>query len=236
MRAFLRARLARGTRFGLHLTLGLAVAILAAWLFGAIAEDVVDRDPIVYTDLAISTWLQQHRTPALTPLMLGVTQLHSHVGIAALASLLGFYLYRRRAYYWLSALVVALPSGMILNALLKLIFQRPRPALDTPLLHLATYSFPSGHTLNATVFYGFLAAYLIAHRQRWATLAIAPAIALALIGLVAFSRVYLGVHFMSDVLASFVEGVAWLAICLTAVSSYRLHRLSLRPLAIDEPR
>lgn len=236
MRAFLRARLARGTRFGLHLTVGLAVAILAAWLFGAIAEDVVERDPIVYTDLAISTWLQQHRTPALTQLMLGVTQLHSHVGIALLASLLGLYLYRRHAYYWLAALIVAIPTGMILNALLKLIFQRPRPVLDAPLLHLATYSFPSGHTLNATVLYGFMTAYLIAHRRRRARLAIAPAIALALIGVVAFSRVYLGVHFMSDVLASFIEGIAWLAICLTAVSSYRLHRLSLKPLESEKAR
>jgi undecaprenyl-diphosphatase len=114
---------------------------------------------------------------------------------------------------------------MLLNVGLKHIFHRARPHFDDPLLTLATYSFPSGHTASATVLYGLLACYLVAHsRSRARSVAIVAAAA-CMVGLVALSRMYLGVHYLSDVLAAAAEGCAWVATCVTAVSTLRRRRL-----------
>jgi len=94
------------------------------------------------------------------------------------------------------------------------------------LLSLLTYSFPSGHTAAATVFYGLLACYLVRRVHAWrARVAIALAAA-AMVVLVALSRMYLGAHYLSDVLAAAAEGAAWLAICITAVSTLHRRRLA----------
>src|SRR5205085_8119707 len=84
---------------------------------------------------------------------------------------------------------------------------------------LHAYSFPSGHTLAATVLYGVFVGYLLrAMRSSVARVSVTPA-AVALVLLVAFSRIYLGVHYLTDVLAAMAEGVAWLALCYTATST-----------------
>jgi undecaprenyl-diphosphatase len=104
---------------------------------------------------------------------------------------------------------------MLINVLVKYIVHRPRPYFDNPLLILTTYSFPSGHALASTVLYGLLAAFAVQASKTWRQRVVAVSIALCLIALVCFSRVYLGVHYLTDVLAGVLEGVLWLALCLT---------------------
>ena len=94
---------------------------------------------------------------------------------------------------------------------------RLRPHFDDPVLTLTTYSFPSGHTAGATVFYGFLAAFLLSHPRAQPWRGWIVAVAVAMIVLVGVSRIYLGVHYLTDVVAALVEGVLWLAICLAGV-------------------
>jgi len=108
---------------------------------------------------------------------------------------------------------------MLLNRILKYVFQRPRPHFDDPLLSLSSYSFPSGHTMTATVVFGVLASYLFTTTQDWRRRALIVCVAGFLILLVGFSRIYLGVHYLSDVLGAMAEGLAWLALCLTVVYS-----------------
>ena len=96
----------------------------------------------------------------------------------------------------------------------SLAFQRSRPVFDEPLLTLSTYSFPSGHAVGTTLLYGLLVAYAFSRTPRWHWRLLAGAVALAAIGAVAFSRMYLGVHYFSDVAAGFLEGVAWLTLTL----------------------
>ena len=95
---------------------------------------------------------------------------------------------------------------------------------DEPLLTLSTYSFPSGHTLGATMFYGVLAAYLVCVVPRWRVRTLVVLGACTMVALVALSRVYLGAHFLSDVLAAMLEGCAWLAVCITSCSTLRRQR------------
>lgn len=110
--------------------------------------------------------------------------------------------------------------GMLLNALMKLAFHRARPLFDDPLLTLTSYSFPSGHVEASTIFYGLGVVWVFGQTRalHWRVLAVTAA-ALAIV-LVALSRMYLGVHYLSDVSAAFAEGVAWVALCLSALAAF----------------
>ncbi|WP_426170968.1 phosphatase PAP2 family protein [Pseudoduganella sp. R-32] len=212
-------------RLPLHLVAGLLLLLSAAAVFDAIAGAAMGPGAqLAALDISVSQWLHVRASEPWTTLMLAVSHLHSVAGIAFLTLLFAWQLWRRQAHYWLLTLLLSVPPGMVLNVLLKHSYQRVRPSFDAPLLTLPTYSFPSGHTLAATVFYGVLACYLWPRVRGAAQHAALLAGAVAMVALVGFSRVYLGVHFLSDVLAAVAEGLGWLAICVTAVSSLRRHR------------
>jgi membrane-associated phospholipid phosphatase len=226
---FAAARLAPDGVFGLQLTLGVLALLAAAWLFGAIAEDVVTGDAITLLDLRLAHWFHARATPGLTRLMLLLAYWHGIAGTLVMAALIGAWWYRRRAHDWVLALIAAVPGGLVLNVALKLAFHRARPRFDDPLLSLPTYSFPSGHTVAATLVYGLLACYAVRHARSWWARLAAPLAAGLMVALVALSRMVLGVHYLSDVLAATAEGCAWLAVCLTAVSTLRRRRRAREP-------
>jgi undecaprenyl-diphosphatase len=160
-----------------------------------------------------------HRAGWLTGLALALGALHQTVVVlAATALAAGVLAWRGRARW--APLLLAVPTGMLANNALKHLFGRPRPVLDDPLLRLATLSFPSGHAIAAILFYGALLLVLLAHERRRPVRLAAAAFALAMIVLVAFSRVYLGVHYFSDVLAGVCFGVAWLALWLEGLERW----------------
>ncbi|SHH07922.1 phosphatase PAP2 family protein [Massilia sp. CF038] len=217
----LAARLNPDEQFGLHLTVGVILLVIAAVLFALIANNVVANAEITHIDQALAQWFHQFARSPWTPLVLAFTNWNHPIGILLMALVLACVLHWRREPYWLLALVLAVPGGLILNVLLKYTFQRVRPSFEEPLVSLATFSFPSGHTSGATVLYGFLAAWLVCSvRSRVLQVAVMLA-ALTMVVLVGFSRLYLGAHFMSDVLAAMALGSAWLAICITGVSTLR---------------
>jgi undecaprenyl-diphosphatase len=226
LRRFIDARLSPEGAMGLHLTIGVALLLVAAWIFGAIAEDVVTGATITLVDVRLAHWFHDRATPGFTRAMLFVTHWNGIAGSCVMGALLALWFWRRRAQYWLIVCLVAVPGGMLLNAALKHAFRRARPSFDDPLLSLVTYSFPSGHTAAAAVFYGLLACYLVRRAHGWPARVLAVAGAVAMVMLVALSRMYLGVHYLSDVLAAAAEGAAWLAICITAVSTLHRRRLA----------
>ncbi len=217
----LAARLDPDQQFGLHLTVGMVLMLCAAWLFGLIASEVMANAAITRVDQQLAHWFHQFAASGWTPLVLAFTDWHHPIGVGVMAAALGVVMYRRRDHYWLLALMLAVPGGLILNVLLKYIFQRARPAFDDPLVNLATFSFPSGHTSGATVLYGLLAAWLVCLCHGTARRALIVSVAVAMIGLVGVSRLYLGAHYLSDVLAAIAVGGGWLAVCISAVSTLR---------------
>jgi undecaprenyl-diphosphatase len=226
LKRFLAARLSPEGEFGLHLTIGLALILLAGIAFGEIAEDVVEGDTITIIDVQLAHWFRARATEGFTRAMLFITHWNGITGTSVMAALLAAWFAYRKAYYWLIVLVAAVPGGMLLNLVLKHIFRRQRPSLEDPLLTLATYSFPSGHTVAATLFYGVLACYLVRRIRAWPPRALVVGAACLMVMLVALSRMYLGVHYLSDVMAATAEGGAWLAVCVTAVSTLHRRRLA----------
>lgn len=224
MRDFIQARLARDHWLGLHLTAGVVVSLSALAVFSEIASQVLANGPLAGLDAQLVRRLHAGDSPWLAQVTLAFTNIHGTAGVLALAALLGLYLASRRDWLWVGALVVCVPGAMLLNVAVKNVFQRPRPRFDNPLVTLDSFSFPSGHTAAATALYGFVAVLWIARANGWGLrLAIVPA-ALGMIVLVALSRMVLGAHYLSDVLAAFAQSSAWLAICLAVFASAALRR------------
>jgi len=226
--AFIHARLSPGSYLGLNLTLGALVLIGASWLFGGIAEDVATGDPLTVIDVRVANWFHGHATPVLTQCMLFITNLHGPAAISVLMALATLYLAWKRDWYWLICLLVTVPSGMLLNVLMKFAFHRARPSFDHPLLVVSSYSFPSGHAAGTTLYYGVLAAMMVTKISTWRSRVIIVLTTMALIFVVSLSRVYLGVHYLSDVLGGFAEAMAWLALCLVGIHTYWQHRVARR--------
>jgi membrane-associated phospholipid phosphatase len=222
--AFIHARLTSRKEPGLHLTLTVVLFVGAVWLFAGVAEDVVTGDPLVKLDVKITDWFHARTSPFFTRFMLIVTDAHGTQGMSFLTAALALYLGLRRKWYWLLTLVIAVPGGMVISMLLKQLFMRNRPDLRDPILTLASYSFPSGHVVGATLFYGFLAAYLASSVRSWRWQVVLVFSACAFILLVGVTRIYLGVHYFSDVIAAAAAGIAWLALCLIAVDALKRNR------------
>ena len=179
----------------------LAFAVLAWQVHGGGALSQIDQ--------SITGWMQAHRNPALQAPLFVVTDLHSTCGIAIMGILIGALVAWQRRWRALSFLAVSLGGGMLLNVALKLVFERPRPMFDVPLLSLTTYSFPSGHASGSTLLY--MSAIILFAQTRWRRLLIG--IGCTMIALTAFSRVYLGAHYLSDVVAGVCVGLVWVHAC-----------------------
>ena len=194
--------------------------LVPAALFALIALDVVNHGPLSAADGRIAHWLHSHASPLLTQIMLGWTHMHDQAAILAYSALLMLYLAWKRDWRWAWTVALVVPAGLELNYGIKLFMQRARPVWADPLPTLPTYSFPSGHTAGATLFYGVLTAFLLSRLKNGRARSAVVITAVVLIALVAFSRLYLGLHYLSDVLAAAAASGAWLALCLFAVHAW----------------
>ncbi|MEP7184543.1 MAG: phosphatase PAP2 family protein [Rhodanobacter sp.] len=216
-----RMRLLFSTQRAWWLALATLLGLGAIGVFVDLAEDVETADHITVVDLRWANWLHTQATPALTQVMVAVSTLHDMLPMSVLTVLLAIFLRWRRHNDWFLGLMLVVPGGMVLNTFFKFVFARARPHFIDPIVTLTSYSFPSGHVAGSTLFYGFVAALLISHTSSTARRVAAVIGALLLIILVAASRMYLGAHFFSDILAAFFESVAWLGVCLVGIHLIR---------------
>ena len=213
--AWLARRLSVNQAYGLGLTLGLFLTAVLTWALAALTESVLTRDPLTLLDRSVAELLHEHAVPQLTVAMKAVTNLGSGgVLIAAGLVIAGLLLWRRRAGEAL-LLVTATVGAAALGQLVKVLVDRPRPDLVVPLVQAEGYSFPSGHATASMAFYltlGLLAAGWV---RRWESRVYVLVAALGTILLIGFSRLYLGVHYLSDVLAGYALGALWVTIAIT---------------------
>ena len=208
---------------------GWTALIICGLVFLGIAWSVTTRSTLEAIDIRLAELLHAdaHASGARSSFFLVITHLHSPAAIAVWSSIFGAVLWRLRERYWVLTLVVTVAGGLFINFILKSAYERLRPRLDEPFFSLDSYSFPSGHTAGAMLFYGVLAAFLVSRFFEWPRRAACVAGAGMMVALVAFSRLYLGEHYLSDVLAAACSSLVWLTLCLSA--GHALVRNTLRP-------
>ncbi|MFN2593510.1 MAG: bifunctional DedA family/phosphatase PAP2 family protein [Actinomycetota bacterium] len=222
---WLAARFDPGERFGLFVTAGLVLIVLIAWAFGSIVQDVIAHDELSLVDRPMLRYLVEHRTAGLTTAMKVVTFFGSNAFIipATLVVAAAAIAVTRKAR-WAAFLTGTVAGAYGLFNVLKALVDRPRPMI-APAIHVGGSSFPSGHATVSAAF--FLAvAYVVTRRLGWKTSVWVWATALVVPGAVAFSRVYLGVHWPTDVGAGLTLGAAWTAIAATATGTLDRPRTS----------
>lgn len=193
------------------------VLVGSAWAFAHVVEDYLTRDPLVLWDVSFAGWLHEHSSGGLVSLFEVLTYAgNSAVLIVVVGVLAAFFVRRVRANDGV-VLILALGGAAVVNALLKLAFHRPRP--EIAFVHLETYSFPSGHAAVGTATFATLAFLLARRGSLRRALAIYGA-AVAVIAMIGFSRLYLGVHYLSDVLAGTSFGLTWASASLIAYTLY----------------
>ena len=192
------------------LALPMVLLIAAAWLFLGVLEDVVSGDPLVLADGAIYRALQDLRTAPGDGVMIAITELGDTAVVVVVTIIIFLWLAWKRAWRAAAYWVAAIAGASALNTAIKVALHRARPG---ELLYSgwSAFSFPSGHSTINMVLYGFLA-FLIARELRPALRVSVALGAAVLIFLIAFSRLYLGAHWLSDVLGGLAFGSAWLAL------------------------
>jgi membrane protein DedA with SNARE-associated domain/membrane-associated phospholipid phosphatase len=239
---WLRRRLSPNEVYGLALTLGLVLTGLFSWAFGGVVQDVVARDPLVRTDLAVVRFFHSHAEPYLTTGVNVFEAVLSAWVLLAVAVLAGFtlLLLARRSGDFETGLsgVVLLATAFgtgALTILFKILFHRPRPPSSLQLVHETGYSFPSSHAV-AAVAVGAAVWYLLGLRPlmrwggSWRVRSRIGLVVVALALLVGFGRVYTGTNYPSDVLAGWALGGVWASVCLTAAEVFRRLRAEGKPL------
>lgn len=215
----------------LGLLVAAALLLGGAWMFLGILEDVVSSEPLVQFDHVVFTALQKLRTGHLDAVMIAATELGSAIVaiavIAAVSAVLAWKRCWRTLAYWLTAVGFA----QALVWVLKMALERARPMAMYD--GVDQFSFPSGHAASSIVIYGFLA-FLLARGKRPRIRFGIALLAAGLVGLIAFSRLYLGAHWLSDVLASLSLGTAWVALLSIAYLQHtRTEHLPTRALALS---
>jgi undecaprenyl-diphosphatase len=175
-------------------------------------------------DERVAFWFHEHATPFVTQAMRVATFFGSVGFVAAMSSCVAILLIVRKRWYQLLMLALAVGGGSLLNILLKHFFHRQRPVLENPLLTLTSYGFPSGHTMGSTLFYGALAVFAAQSVRTWQWRVLAFWIAALAVALIGLSRIYLGAHYLTDVVGAIAVGLAWLAFCWTGVETLRKWR------------
>jgi len=197
----------------------LLVIVAGIAVFAQLADWVTDQAAVTRFDLSVDAALHARATPTGLRIAKGVSFLGGPAAMAFLMAAGALYLLVRRERLLLQGWLIAFIGGGALDWALKTTFRRARPAFPDAFVHVLGYSFPSGHAMGSLIGFGMLA-YVVAHQVRRRRMALLAAILAATLTLaVGLSRLYLGAHYPSDVLAGFAAGIAWLGASISALEA-----------------
>jgi undecaprenyl-diphosphatase len=219
---------------GVFLVAGLALVTLAAAGFALIARAVVEGQTQQFDD-AILTWMGNNGAPWLDVAALELTALGARIVVYMVVLVASAFLWQSRHHYSAALLWVSVIGAGLINSVLKISFNRPRPdVFPWRTQHVGLASFPSGHAMTSIVVYGTLA-FLIARLAptKWLR-RLVWTVAMLVVVTVGLSRLYLGVHYPSDVLAGFVIGGAWAIICALGMEAVRYFRTRRPEVVVEE--
>jgi membrane-associated phospholipid phosphatase len=188
-------------------------------------------NPVAGIDHGVAAWFHARLTHTFVAVLRAITEFGSSEWIAIVLSLSVLLFLFKRWWLSLATLVVTVPGGMLLNELVKILVHRHRPFVDGWFVDWSGYSFASGHTIGATLLYGQLALFLVPVIKSRRSRVLVFSAAGFVIALVGFSRIALGAHYLTDVMAGMFFGMAWLSLCLWASRPFR--RMTLPPVAAE---
>jgi undecaprenyl-diphosphatase len=205
-------------RFG-----GILLAAFALWLFAQIAEEVLEKESHAL-DTSILLAIRRLHTTLLDQAMMGITFIGDPSVLLVICLGMGIWLLKQQRRATAMTLLIAAIGAIGLNVWLKHLFSRARPALWNHIVDVGNYSFPSGHAMVSLVIYGLIG-YILATQfpQHQKLITSFTTILIAAIG---FSRLYLGVHWPTDVLAGYAAGLVWLIACIISLRVWRKYRLT----------
>ncbi|MCC8906519.1 MULTISPECIES: phosphatase PAP2 family protein [unclassified Curtobacterium] len=209
------------------LAIGIGVAVTATWAASEVYDAVREADDVAVLDRPVLDWMLTLRSPTADTLVTWWTDVAGTIGmpIVALGFLVGFTI-QRRAWTPLVLLVAAAGGSLLMTIAGKDLIGRARPPLrDAVPPYEHSPSFPSGHTLNATVIVGTIVYLLLLRQSKLVTRVLTIVAGTFFVVSVGISRVFLGHHWLTDVLAAWALGLAWLALVITA---HRLYLTALR--------
>lgn len=205
---------------------GAGVAMAAGDEFLDLAELVQANNPRVQeADQLAHAWARDARTPGATLFFTVVTIIGTPAGLGIIVAAVCTGLAIRRRWRWMGYLIVTAGVGGLLNLQLKAYFARARPELAEALRNAHGYSFPSGHAMGSAVVFGALAYLAFRAINSWKWRAAALALGLSMIVSISASRVYLGVHWISDIGAGVAAGFLWVITTTVAYETFRRIRL-----------
>ncbi|PTW02236.1 MULTISPECIES: LssY C-terminal domain-containing protein [Halanaerobium] len=215
--SFLRKRFDRNNFFGLPVTLFVLSLIYVMALLGGIIEDFLTTDLIISVDHRIANLLTIFRNETLTDIFFWITFLGKWqvILVFTFSIILILWLWNKKSY--IIPILISITGSVLFTYIGKLLFHRPRPVVA--IYQESSFSFPSGHATISVAFYGFLTYFLVKEISSWKNKINIFFTGLILIIAIGFSRLYLGVHFLSDVWAGYLVGALWLIIAIS-VSEY----------------
>ena len=221
---------------GVFLFVGALIAIAGTVAFAELAEHVLAGGTQSF-DVAILQWLHAHQHPLLTSLMVEMTYLGTGTVVITVVGVTALFLWHTEHKHSARLLLAATVGNILLNGALKYVYHRARPTVFEWQTTAVSSSFPSGHAMSATVVYGTVA-YLLMRLQKhhWARVLTFMS-AVFLILLICLTRLYLGVHYPSDVMGGMIVGLAWAAFCMaTLEASLALarYRTPAAPVVLEE--
>ena len=217
----------------LSLLLGLGTAILALIFFGWLADEALEGDARSFDD-ATRAAVHQLASPLLTAIMRGFSFVGSTIALTAGTIYVVVRFAMRKLKREAKLFAITMIGAGLLNITLKLAFKRPRPVPFFNLSAPETYSFPSGHSLTSAVFFGALAAILTARMKSKRVRTAVWIVCTVMFLLIGLSRIYLGVHYTTDVIAGFAAALIW--ILVVRFVEMGLVRRRRRKLAADSRR
>jgi undecaprenyl-diphosphatase len=204
------------------LGIGFVVAAVTGVAFLYLAELMQANSPwLAQVDQAVWRAGQRVRSPGATTFFLVFTTLGTGVGLGIMVVLIAVALAVFRRFRWAAFLVVTALGAGLLNHGLKALFARARPDMAAALWRSTSYAFPSGHAMGSLVVFGALVYLVMRAVPSWRVRSAAVALALCFVGTISLSRLYLGVHWFSDIVAGVSAGLVWLA---TTTAAYEVNR------------
>jgi undecaprenyl-diphosphatase len=221
--------------FGIFFLAGAAIAVAFTYAFSEIAASVRGGHTQQFDD-AVMHWMGSHQVKTVQTAMLEVTSLGTGAVVGMIVLVAGLFLWLNQHKHSAILLMAATLGGMVLDNLLKFGFNRPRPHIFQWGTYAMSSSFPSGHAMSSAIVYGTVA-YLAARlQQNLASRILTMGLAGIMILMICFSRLYLGVHYPSDVLAGVVIGLAWAAFCMAVLEAAQIYAKHNAPQMLDDER